>query len=74
MTVDDDDDDARTKLTSAETKARIAVPAAKTDVKATLQLDQRLWRAIDFLHFLVMFSALFTAIIIGILRNELYEQ
>ena len=70
----DDDDDSRTKLTSAETKPSVAVPAAKTDVKATLQLDHRLWRAIDVLHFLVMFSSMFTAIIIGTLRNELYEQ
>jgi hypothetical protein len=69
-----DGDDSRTKLTSAEAKASAAVPAEKTDVKATLQLDQRLWRAIDILHFLVMFSSLFTAIIVGILRNDLFEQ
>lgn len=38
------------------------------------QLDKRLWRAIDFLHFVVMFFALYTAIIVATLRNDLSEQ
>lgn len=37
-------------------------------------LEKRLWRAIDFLHIIVMFFSLYTGIIIAILRNELVEQ
>lgn len=38
------------------------------------QFEKRLWRAIDFLHIIVMFFSIFTGIIVTILRNELYEQ
>ena len=38
------------------------------------QLDERLWRTIDLLSISVMVFALYTAVIIGILRNELLEQ
>ncbi len=37
-------------------------------------LEKRLWRAIDFLHIIVMFFSLYTGIIVAILRNELFEQ
>jgi hypothetical protein len=40
----------------------------------THHLDKRLWRAIDFLHIIVMFFSLYTAVIVAILRNELFEQ
>jgi hypothetical protein len=38
------------------------------------QLEKRLWRAIDFLHIIVMIFSLYTGIIVAILRNELLEQ
>jgi hypothetical protein len=40
----------------------------------TQKIDERLWRAIDFLHIVIMFFSLYTAIIVAILRNELFEQ
>ncbi|CAF3706888.1 unnamed protein product [Adineta steineri] len=42
--------------------------------KQVPKLDQRLWRAIDFLHITDMLFSLYTAIIVAILRNELLEQ
>ncbi|CAF0849099.1 unnamed protein product [Rotaria sordida] len=38
------------------------------------QVDKHIWRAIDFLHIIIMFFSFYTAIIIAILRNELLEQ
>ncbi|CAF1683104.1 unnamed protein product, partial [Adineta ricciae] len=48
--------------------------AAGTTSPITQQLDKRLWRSIDFLHLISMIFALYTAIIVAILRNELFEQ
>ena len=37
-------------------------------------IDKRLGRTIDFLLVIIMVLSLFTAIIIAIIRNELFEQ
>jgi hypothetical protein len=52
----------------------ISSSSAITTNQQIYLLDKRLWRAIDFLHIIVMIFSLYTAIIVAILRNELFEQ
>jgi hypothetical protein len=52
----------------------ISSSSAITTNQQIYLLDKRLWRAIDFLHIIVMVFSFYTAIIIAILRNELFEQ
>jgi hypothetical protein len=51
---------------------------SSSGITANLQnirlFDKRLWRAIDFLHIVIMIFSLYTAVIVAILRNELVEQ
>lgn len=47
---------------------------ATTTNQWTHQLEQRLWRAIDYFDLSVMIFALYTGIISTVLRNELFEQ
>jgi hypothetical protein len=42
--------------------------------KLTRQFQKRLWRAIDYLHMIVMVFSLYSGLIVTILRNELSEQ
>jgi hypothetical protein len=42
--------------------------------QGNLPLEKRLWRAIDFLHIIVMLFSLYTGIIVAILERELFEQ
>lgn len=41
---------------------------------STNLIDQRLWRAIDFLEVFVMIFSISTSILLGFARSELYEQ
>jgi predicted membrane channel-forming protein YqfA (hemolysin III family) len=58
----------RTKSNSSSSAAAIAIN------QWTRRIQKHLWRAIDFLHIFVMIFALYTGIIVAILRNELLEQ
>ncbi|CAF0869297.1 unnamed protein product [Adineta ricciae] len=62
------------KSSSESTSGSISSSAAGTTTPIIQQLDKRLWRSIDFLHLISMIFALYTAIIVAILRNELFEQ
>jgi hypothetical protein len=60
---------------SSASKSSSSSSASATAVNQwTNPLEQRLWRAIDSLHIIVMFFSLYSGLIVTILRNELSEQ
>ncbi|CAF2063706.1 unnamed protein product [Rotaria magnacalcarata] len=61
-------------VTSREKSSSTASSSAITADQWLRETDKHLWRAIDFLHITVMISAIYTAMIVAILRNELAEQ
>ncbi len=66
---------SRNWISSTSTKSDSSSSGSATAINQwTRQLEQRLWRAIDLLHIVVMFFSLYTGIIVAILRNELFEQ
>ncbi len=66
---------SRNWISSTSTKSDSSSSGSATAINQwTRQLEQHLWRAIDFLHIVVMFFSLYTGIIVAILRNELFEQ
>ncbi|CAF2372642.1 unnamed protein product [Rotaria sp. Silwood2] len=61
-------------ITSRSKSNSISSSSAITTDPWIRQVDKHIWRAIDFLHIIVMLFSFYTAIIVAILRNELFEQ
>ncbi|CAF3350402.1 unnamed protein product [Rotaria socialis] len=61
-------------VTSREKSSSTSSSSARTADQWLRETDKHLWRAIDFLHITVMICAMYTAMIVAILRNELAEQ